>query len=117
MKTIQFTAEHEKFLNQAHLCKIIELNGNHYVQVSEIQMRPGTQYVAVIDIENENVIVKNGMALVEIPDEGFRMGVLVVENNRVRFTAIVPADVAVSVSGDWNNETTSNWIESQFNGQ
>lgn len=115
MNKIEFTAEHEKFLKQADLCKIIELNGNHYAQVSEIQMRPGNQYITVIDIEDENVIVKNGMALVEIPDEGSRVGVLVVKNNRARFTAIMPADVAVSLSGNWNNETISDWIESQFN--
>ena len=102
-------------MSRADLCKIVEMNGKHYAQVSEIKMRPGNQYITVIDIEDENVIVKDGMALVEIPDEGPRMGVLVVERNTARFTAIMPADVAISVSGNWNNDTTSDWIESQFN--
>lgn len=115
MKTTNYNpAEHEKFLKQTEPRKIIELGGKHYIQVDEIQMRAGNQYICVLDVEDENVILKDGMALIEIPDEGSRMGVLVIENNRARITAITPADVAVTVTGNWNRETTSDWIESQF---
>jgi hypothetical protein len=114
-KTTKYNPEqHEKFLREGETCEIVTIENKTYAQYSEIQLRAGNQFLTVLDISDENVVIKNGRAIVYCPDEGAYMGVLVEERNGPRWTQIMPADISIEVRGNWNPETTSGWIESQF---
>lgn len=103
-----------EFINEGKLCNIIEINGEKYAQVSEIHLLP-KQIITVVELYgSETFVIVNGQAVVEIPDEGRYFGVLVEGRNGPRWSQFLPSDVAIKISSGWDANTTSDWIESQF---
>jgi hypothetical protein len=117
MKTIELKKEEIfNFLKEGELAPIVDIDGKQYAQCAEVKLQPGNQFVTVLPLyyEEDSIVTHLGKAVVYFPDEGSKLGVLVSDGKRVRWSAITAADVAIKVSGNWTKETTSDWLESQF---
>lgn len=115
MNSRKITAEElAEYKQLADFCPLVKLGNKDYAQVTTVRLTDKPQTITVLDVTDYTVVTHRGQALVEIPDEGRYMGVLVDGRNGVRWASIAPADIAVKVVNNWNQDTVSDWLESQF---